>query len=211
MAVSGDPCPTCSAHRGPKGFPAGAAPQPRDSLPLSLSPPVPRARGAPPRAHHSAAPATARESAPPPLPRSKRLGAVVPEGLEGGGGVGRDREGGSLAPRPPPPGSCIFHTPTRLRPFCLAGSQWEHASAADDAEIRHGARRATLGVGSGAGSTAPSAAQRHPGGPTGKGGDLDPVGRHAVSSAGVTVAHGPSHVDGDEVIKRIKKRTPSYF
>lgn len=113
------PRPTCSAHRGPKGFPAGAAPQPRDSLPLSLSPLVPRARGAPPRAHHSAAPATARESAPPPLPRSKRLGAVVPEGLEGGGGVGRDREGGNLAPRPPraaafstlPLGSAPFASP----------------------------------------------------------------------------------------------------
>ena len=98
----GRPTPHLLGSQGIEGLPRRRSTAARDSLPLSLSPPVPGARGAPPRAHHSAAPATVRESAPPPLPCSKRLGAVVPEGLEGGGGVGKAREGGSLAPRPRP-------------------------------------------------------------------------------------------------------------
>lgn len=55
-------------------------------------------------------------------------------GTGGGGGVGK-RE---ASPPAPHWGCCLFHTPTRLRPNCLANSQWEQASEADDAEIRHG-------------------------------------------------------------------------
>lgn len=54
------------------------------------------------------------------------------EGMESGAGAGK-REASPLHR-----GCSAFHTPTRLRPYCLADSQWEHASAADDAEIRHG-------------------------------------------------------------------------
>lgn len=140
VAVSVDPRPTRpglgSARREPKGCPAGAERAERavrqPGIP-SLSPnqPVPPARAAQPRVHQSPAPAPAGESA--------AAAAVLPAAWRSGPGrdwrPGEGRGRGSLAPHP---GCGPFHTPTRLRPYCLADNQWGQASAADDAEIRHG-------------------------------------------------------------------------
>lgn len=101
----------------------------RDSLSLSLSQPVPRAGETPPQPRSSfsrestATAGFALQAAPRSRPKER---------MQGGGGAGK----GEASPLHR---ACyVSHTPTRLRPYCRADSQWKHASAADDAEIRHG-------------------------------------------------------------------------
>lgn len=108
---------TLLVHSKPKGFPAGAAPQPgipSDSTAVNRSLPLEGRRGARTTALSSysrgkcAAATAAFQAGPRSRPR---------EGLEGGGGAGKGEAS------PPHPGGCVFHTPTRLRPYYLADSQ----------------------------------------------------------------------------------------
>ena len=132
LAVSGDPRPTRPglglARKESKGFPGGAARQ--RGIP-SLFSSVNRSLGFD-RHRHSPAPASAWKVQPPPAP-CPPLRAAVP-GREWRAEEGRGRGKAS----PLHPDCCVSHTPTRLRPYGRADSQWKHASAADDAEIRHG-------------------------------------------------------------------------
>lgn len=111
VAVWGNPRPTCSMHREPKGFPAGAAQQP--GIP-SRSPSVNRSPGARTTTLLQPQPGKVRR-------RHCRVPSGSAQQSQRGTG-GRGRAGGRAGDRgslaPPIPGGCVFHTPTWARPYC---------------------------------------------------------------------------------------------
>lgn len=164
LAVSGDPRPTRPglglARKESKGFPGGAARQ--RGIP-SLFSSVNRSLGFD-RHRHSPAPASAWKVQPPPAP-SPPLRAAVP-GREWRAEEGRGRG----KPRPSTRTAAFPTHPLGSAPFAAPAANGSTPRRQMTRKYVTGARRTALGAESGSGSTAPSAAPRHLGRTTGKGG-----------------------------------------
>lgn len=144
-----------------EGLPRRRSSAARDSLPLSLSQPVLQARSTPPQPCSSfSAESTAATGA-----ALQPLGAAVP-GREWRAEQGRERG----KPRPSTRAAALSTHPLGSAPIASPTANGSTPRRQMTRKYVTGARRAALGAGSGAGSTAPSAATRHSGGPTRKGG-----------------------------------------